>query len=59
MTTQDVANRLVDLCRQGEFNTALDELYAKDAVSIEMEGQSMFPLRVEGLKNLIVMVVHN
>lgn len=38
MTTQDVANRLVELCRQGQFDQAQIELYAKDAVSLEPEG---------------------
>ena len=38
MNTQQVANRLVELCRRGEFTKAQDELYAQDAVSIEPEG---------------------
>lgn len=35
MTTQEVANRLVELCRMGQYETAQDELFADDAVSIE------------------------
>ena len=35
MTTQEVANRLVELCREGKFHEAIDELYAKDIVSNE------------------------
>jgi ketosteroid isomerase-like protein len=38
MNTQQVANRLVELCRRGEFTKAHDELYAQDAVSVEPEG---------------------
>jgi ketosteroid isomerase-like protein len=38
MNTQQVANRLVELCRSGEFRKAQDELYAREAVSIEPEG---------------------
>ncbi|MHA7057143.1 SnoaL-like domain-containing protein [Aquimarina sp. M1] len=38
MKTQDVANRLVELCRQGENMQALKELYAEDIVSKEMPG---------------------
>ena len=38
MNTQQVANRLVELCRRGEFMKAQDELYANDAVSLEPEG---------------------
>jgi ketosteroid isomerase-like protein len=38
MNTEQVANRLVELCRKGEYEQALNELYAQDAVSIEMPG---------------------
>ena len=38
MSTQAVANRLVELCRQGDFQTAQRELYASDAASYEPEG---------------------
>jgi hypothetical protein len=37
-TTREVADRLVELCRQGQFEAAQTELYADDAVSIEAEG---------------------
>lgn len=35
MTTQQVANRLVELCRQGNIMQAQQELYGQDMVSIE------------------------
>ena len=35
MTTKEVADRLVELCRKGDFDTAQSELFADDAVSIE------------------------
>lgn len=38
MNTEAVAKRLVELCRKGEFEQAQRELYASDAVSIEMPG---------------------
>jgi hypothetical protein len=38
MNTQQVANRLAELCRDGKYEQAQDELYSKDAVSVEMEG---------------------
>ena len=38
MNTPEVAQRLVELCRQGAYHTAQSELYAADAVSIEPEG---------------------
>ena len=38
MNTEQVAKRLAELCQQGKYEQAQDELYAKDAVSVEMEG---------------------
>ncbi|MGB0896942.1 MAG: SnoaL-like domain-containing protein [Flavobacteriaceae bacterium] len=37
MTTQDIANRLVELCRQEKHPQAQEELYHNDIVSIEDE----------------------
>lgn len=45
MTTQDVAKHLVDLCRQGKYDAAQEELYSKDAESIE-------PARSSGLQTV-------
>lgn len=42
MNTQEVANRLVELCRQGENMQALKELYADNIVSKEMPGAPNF-----------------
>lgn len=36
MNTEQVAKRLVELCREGKYEEAQKELYAQDAVSIEM-----------------------
>ncbi len=38
MNTQEVANRLVELCRQGQNMQALEELYAPGITSYEAEG---------------------
>ncbi len=38
MTTQEVANRLVALCREGNYGQAVSELYSEDIVSVEAEG---------------------
>jgi len=38
MDTEHIAKRLVELCREGKYEQAQDELYAQDAVSIEMAG---------------------
>lgn len=46
-TTQEVADRLVTLCRKGEFENAIKELYGPDVVSIEPEGGPT-PAKVQG-----------
>jgi hypothetical protein len=38
MTTQEIATRLADLCRKGEFQTVYQELYSPDCISIEPKG---------------------
>lgn len=38
MNTAEVAQRLVELCRQYAYETAQQELYAEEAVSLEPEG---------------------
>jgi hypothetical protein len=38
MMTSQIASRLVELCRQGQFEQAQTELFADDAVSIEPHG---------------------
>ncbi len=38
MTTSEIANRLVDLCRKQEWEQIYCELYSQDAESIEPEG---------------------
>ena len=35
MTTQEIANRLVELCRTGQHDQAYKELFSSDAVSVE------------------------
>ena len=40
MTTQEVADKLVSLCREGKYVEAYG-LYAEDAVSLEMPGAPM------------------
>lgn len=51
MTTQEVANRLVSLCREGKHEQVVKELYAPDIVSIEPEGVPN--RRVQGLEAII------
>lgn len=41
MMPSQIADRLVELCRKGEFEAAQTELFADDAVSIEPDGAPM------------------
>ncbi len=49
MTTQEIANRLAELCSKGDYATAQNELYAEDAVSIEPYGTADFEKETRGL----------
>jgi hypothetical protein len=44
MNTSQVAERLVELCRRGQFSEAQEELYADSAISIEPAGAPSGPL---------------
>lgn len=50
MSTQEVANRLVELCRKGEYEKAVEELYSPAIKSIEPAG-AMMPT-VEGFEGI-------
>lgn len=51
MSTKEIANRLVELCRTGQWEAAQKELYADHCVSIEPKGS---PAElVEGLDAII------
>lgn len=49
MSTESVARRLVQLCREGKFDQAQEELYAANARSIEAENLPGPLGSVEGL----------
>ena len=53
MGTKEIADRLVELCRQGAFEDAQKELYAKDAVSIEAYATPAFEKETKGLDAII------
>ena len=38
MTTQEIANRLVELCRVGNYEQAAKELFSPNIMSVEPEG---------------------
>jgi hypothetical protein len=49
MTTKQVADRLVELCRDGKNKQALDELYAPFIQSTEMFGTPEMPQVMNGI----------
>ena len=51
MTTKEVANRLVQLCREGKNPDAIKELYADNVVSLEPKGARAE--RTEGKENVL------
>ena len=53
MTTKEIAERLVALCRDGQFEAAHKELFATDAVSIEPYATPAFAKETKGLNALI------
>ncbi len=53
MTTQEIADKLVAICRQGDFKKAQEELYSDDIVSIEPQATPAFEKETKGLKAII------
>ncbi|WP_316791366.1 nuclear transport factor 2 family protein [Pedobacter frigoris] len=55
MKTQEVADKLVQLCREGKHEQAIDELYADNVTSKEPKGSPMeFTEGKEAVKNKTV-----
>ncbi len=50
MTNNEIASRLVELCRQGQFEQAQKELFADDAVSVEPMATPEFEKETKGLQ---------
>jgi SnoaL-like domain len=48
-TTEEVATKLVDYCRKGEWMKALNDLYGKDIVSIEAQEMENMPAEMRGI----------
>ena len=53
MKTEEIANRLVALCREQKWTAAQKELYAADAVSIEPYESPGFAKETKGLPAII------
>lgn len=52
LTTIEVANRLVGLCKEGNLEQVVEELYSDDIVSLEGMDSEAMPLRVEGIEGI-------
>jgi len=49
MNTEEVAKKLVEFCRNGEWMKAIDDLYAKDIVSVEAQAMENMPAEMRGI----------
>ena len=48
MTTKEIANRLVDMCRNGKIEEAKEELFASDVISLEPH-EGLLPKETRGM----------
>lgn len=53
MTTNEIATRLAELCRKGDFETAQKELFADDATSTEPYATPDFEQETKGLQDIL------
>jgi hypothetical protein len=49
MNTEEVATKLVEYCRSGEWMKAVDNLYSKDIVSVEPRAMEGMPAEMRGI----------
>jgi hypothetical protein len=49
MNTEEVATKLVEYCRNGEWMQAVNDLYAKDIVSVEPREMENMPAEMRGI----------
>lgn len=52
MALADVANGLVNLCRQGKFMDAINQYYSADIVSVEPVGNPQMPAEMQGIDSI-------
>jgi SnoaL-like domain len=52
VSTEDVAMKLVELCKGSDWKKAVDDLYAKDIVSIEPREMAGMPAEMRGIDNV-------
>jgi hypothetical protein len=49
MNTEEVAKKLVDYCRKGDWMKAIDDLYSKEIVSVEAREMENMPAEMRGI----------
>ncbi len=49
MNTEEIATKLVEFCRKGEWVKAINELYGKDIVSVEPRAMENMPAEMRGI----------
>ena len=49
MNTEEVATKLAEYCRKGEWMQAVNDLYAKDIVSVEPREMENMPAEMRGI----------
>jgi len=52
MSTEEVAKKLVEYCRKGEWMKAIDDLYAKDIISVEAQAMENMPAEMRGIEQV-------
>jgi ketosteroid isomerase-like protein len=52
MTTAEIAVTLVELCRRGEFEKAINSLYSPDIVSVEAFEMNNMPRQTNGIEGV-------
>ncbi len=50
MSIEQVAKGLVSLCREGQFNEAIEKYYSEGIVSVEAVGNEQMPAVMEGIQ---------
>ena len=53
MTTQEIANRLAEFCRKGDFESAQKDLFSDNAISIEPRATPAFEKETKGLEAIL------
>ncbi len=56
MTTQEIASRLAELCRAGEFVQAQTELYGDEVVSIEPASNKEYDQETRGKEKVLAKI---